>query len=574
MSIFHFSEKTFDYLAGPLPHGYSPKDRAQIIAINIFPIFLVPIIGLALCFLWQDQSSVFKMIAILLIILCSVPVVFNVFKKFDLAKTIYTFQSPFLILVYCWLLGENFGIQYFFIILFGYPFVFFRSDQKQKTILFFIYNALCLLYFELGKSPLAPLKLDEQITFEIQLIVLFVLSIFCAILILSFYYMLKRNEQSLEMKSSELEKAYGMKQDFLATMSHELRTPLNAVVTISALLDESPNRKDRDKLIHLLKFSANNLLSIINDILDFSKLEVSKIKLDNRPHEFKELLLEIKETHKHLADEKGLALTLSIDKEIDDVYRLDDVKLGQILGNIIGNAIKFTELGRISMIIKKIGDSGYHDIIRFEIADTGSGIPEEELSEIFESFSQVKSVTTRKKDGSGLGLAIVKRLLNLYDAEIKVESSIGKGSRFYFDLSLKRGGQVLKLEDEKIDALLGKKLLLVEDNAINSMVAQKLLASWGIIVKLAFNGEEAIAKCKAEEYDLILMDLHMPVMDGFNAAKHIREVENINIYTPIFALTADVTGETNRTYNKYFDGFLTKPIQKEKLQKLLVSQLS
>jgi CheY-like chemotaxis protein len=141
-------------------------------------------------------------------------------------------------------------------------------------------------------------------------------------------------------------------------------------------------------------------------------------------------------------------------------------------------------------------------------------------------------------------------------------------------LSLKRGGQVLKLEDEKIDALLGKKLLLVEDNAINSMVAQKLLASWGIIVKLAFNGEEAIAKCKAEEYDLILMDLHMPVMDGFNAAKHIREVENINIYTPIFALTADVTGETNRTYNKYFDGFLTKPIQKEKLQKLLVSQLS
>jgi signal transduction histidine kinase/CheY-like chemotaxis protein len=424
-------------------------------------------------------------------------------------------------------------------------------------------------------NPLIPqIQLSPETTNQLQAIVLFILLIFCFILITGFYFLVKKNEERLSVKSSELEKAYGMKQDFLATMSHELRTPLNAVVTITSLLEESPNRKDSDKLINLLKFSANNLLSIINDILDFSKLEVSKINLDKRPHELKKLLREIRDTYKNLADEKGLTIKLNIEEDVNDIYKLDDVKIGQILGNLIGNAIKFTELGRITIYVKKVSKKGLHDLVRFEVKDTGSGIPANELEAIFESFSQVKSVTTRQKGGTGLGLAITKRLLHLYNSEISVESTLGKGSTFSFELSLKRGGQVAKIEEEKISSLLNKNILLVEDNAINAMVAQKLLKSWGIVAVKAMNGQEAIDKCMEVEYDLILMDLHMPIMDGFNATKHIRNNENINMYTPIFALTADVTGETNRTYNKYFDGFLTKPIQKEKLQKLLVEQFS
>ncbi|MEQ8240224.1 MAG: ATP-binding protein [Cyclobacteriaceae bacterium] len=502
------------------------------------------------------------------------PVLLNIFRKFDWAQTTYTFLSTIFVLICGWLLGKEVGVQYFFIVLYGYPFIFFKPKHFKKTITFLIYNTSCLIYFELAEPLIPQIQLSPETNDQLQVIVLSVLLIFCAVIITGFYFLVKKNEERLSIKSSELEKAYGMKQEFLSTMSHELRTPLNAVVSITSLLEDSPNQKDSKKLIKLLKFSANNLLSIINDILDFSKLEVSKIQLDNRPHELKKLLREIRDTYKNLADEKGLAIKLNIGEDVSEIYKLDDVKIGQILGNLIGNAIKFTNLGRITIQVSKVSQNGSHDIIRFEIIDTGSGIPEAELASIFESFSQVKSETTRQKDGTGLGLAITKRLLKLYDAEIKVESTVGKGSVFSFEVSLKRGGQIVKIEEEKIDSLLNKTILLVEDNAINAMVAQKLLTSWGIVAIKAMNGQEAIDKCIEVEYDLILMDLHMPIMDGFNAAKHIRNDENINMYTPIFALTADVTGETNSTFNKYFDGFLTKPIQKDKLRKLLVEQFS
>jgi CheY-like chemotaxis protein len=347
---------------------------------------------------------------------------------------------------------------------------------------------------------------------------------------------------------------------------------LNAVITIAYLLNDKVEKEQR-QLVDTLKFSANNLLQIINDFLDFTKLDAGKATLDLRPCNFKQLLENIKNTYIGLANEKGLKLSLDVDSEIADSYELDETKMSQIIGNLLTNAIKFTQSGKVSISIKKVDDGPDADQISFEVADTGSGIEEKHIEHIFDSFFQPQIITTRKQGGTGLGLSIVKKLVELHGSSIFVDSTFGKGSVFYFDLKLKKSTAPIKEVSKRTDLLDGKRVLLAEDNLVNAMLIRKLLTNWKMTTEHVKNGIEAVEKSQSKVFDFILMDIHMPEMDGFEATRNIRDAENPNANTPIFALTADVTAESQESYASCFNGFLRKPIEIEKMYQELINSL-
>ena len=382
----------------------------------------------------------------------------------------------------------------------------------------------------------------------------------------------QREKAEIIEKKNRAEQAAVVKQEFLSTMSHEIRTPLNAVITIASLLENKAETEEKE-LVDSLKYAANNLLLIINDILDFTKLDSGKSRIEARPCNFHKLLGDIKSTYTSLASEKGLRLELKIDPSISEFYEIDETKISQILGNLITNAIKFTENGSVEVHVEKVNKTQYCDTLNFKVIDTGTGIEEKDLEDVFESFSQPNSITTRKQGGSGLGLAIVKKLVLLHGGNVKVNSVLGKGSVFYFDLDLKRATPADKKPARFSDVLQGKRILLAEDNNINAMLIAKLLGNWKITTELAKNGIEAVEKAKLSTFDYILMDIHMPEMDGFEATKLIRDGEGPNVNTPIFAITAYITAEYIEEYSHYFNIFLCKPIELAKLHQALVDAM-
>jgi len=383
---------------------------------------------------------------------------------------------------------------------------------------------------------------------------------------------LQKEKDEIIKKKELAEQSAKVKQDFLSTMSHEIRTPLNGVITITSLLKDRADEEEQ-KLLTSLKFASNNLLLIINDILDFTKLDAGKMYLDIQPCNLLKMMENMRHIYENMAVEKGLKLYLDIDKYVGESYELDETKLSQIIGNLIGNAIKYTDTGQVNIIIEKTQSTDQYDTLRFTIADTGVGIPKKSYEEIFESFSQPKSITTRRHGGSGLGLAIVKKLAELYESKVNVSSMVGKGSTFSFDIKAKGIISEAIKKPAPLDKLVGKTVLLAEDNMINAMVARKLLSNWGVTTDHAINGLEAVEKSKQKAYDFVLMDVHMPEMNGFDATKIIRGINNPNTFTPIFALTADITAELHDEYAGYFNGFLRKPIEIDKLYSAMVNAL-
>jgi len=385
---------------------------------------------------------------------------------------------------------------------------------------------------------------------------------------------LEKEKIEILAKQKRAEDTAKVKQEFLSTMSHEIRTPLNALITISSLLSDQHIPAEQKQLIESLKSSSNHLLNIVNDILDFTKLDSGKVSLKNRPVNLSNLANNLSNTYLKLALEKNLSFGAAIANELADFYVLDETKLSQILGNLLSNAIKYTDKGGVKMEILPISRSEQFHTIRFLVKDTGPGIPEDYKKEIFERFIQPSSVTTRKQGGSGLGLAIVKKLIDLQNSEIVIENNVLGGAVFYFDLQLEPALNPQQVAPVSHGSLIGKIILLVEDNKVNSLVAGKLLQKWGINVDFAYNGFDAILMSKEKAYDAILMDIHMPEMNGFDATLAIRSSNNPNRMTPIFALTADITAENQFQNSGYFTGFLRKPIEIEKLYSVLVREIS
>jgi PAS domain S-box-containing protein len=375
----------------------------------------------------------------------------------------------------------------------------------------------------------------------------------------------KRKEEELIKARQQAEQASRIKEEFLSTMSHEIRTPLNVVIGMThLLLQEDPKPSQIDNL-NTLHFSAGNLLSLVSDILDFNKIEAGKVQFESIQFNLHELVHSIKQSQLQKAQEKGIDVELLISPGVPQFVLGDPVRLSQILYNLANNALKFTEQGKITIKITLQTETPDQVYLRFEVTDTGIGIAEDKIALIFQNFTQASSSTTRKYGGTGLGLAIVKRLLELQNSYISVESQPGKGSCFGFELALSKVNateQVLRQPavDMSVHFPADTSLLLVEDNEFNQVVALKFLKLWGITPDVAANGAVAVEMALQKKYQVILMDLQMPEMDGYEATRIIHNSTPQNKDTPIIAFTASAMLEVQqRISSAGFSDYITKP---------------
>jgi signal transduction histidine kinase/CheY-like chemotaxis protein len=367
------------------------------------------------------------------------------------------------------------------------------------------------------------------------------------------------------------------KSAFLSSMSHEIRTPMNAILGLTELLLNKKLDENSIENLKAIRFSANNLLTIINDILDLSKIEAGKFSFETQTFDFFHVLEELNKSITVSAQNKNLLYEINVSGAIPKYLRGDSVRLSQILLNLLGNSLKFTQTGKVQLVVEVVSETETGIILEFKVLDTGIGIPKDQLQNIFQSFTQVHKNQRFKTQGTGLGLSITKRLVEMQDGEIRVESEVGKGSIFSFKLPFLKAGlkdfqqQIEAEEGIEISRFSQMKVLLVEDNKINQLLARQILTGWGVNVEVANDGFEAIAKLQRRTFDLILLDLQMPEIDGFEVARFVRKtIKPPANQIPIVALTADAFTETKElTREAGMNDFITKPYQQKDLFRVI-----
>lgn len=380
----------------------------------------------------------------------------------------------------------------------------------------------------------------------------------------------------LEVATEELAKSTKAKSEFLATMSHEIRTPMNAILGMTHLLKQDSPRKDQIEPINILDFSGKTLLSLIDDVLDFSKIEAGKIEFESIQFELDKLINVIMESFKATASNKGIELKNEIAEDIPNILIGDPARLTQILNNLMSNALKFTEEGEVKVEVHLVSDYDDAVTLSFSIIDTGIGIEEERVDSIFESFTQASQNTKRLFGGTGLGLTISKQLVELQGGTISVDSEEGEGSTFMVELTFDKGNATAEVKepaDKEADAhgITGLKVLLAEDNVVNQKVMIRFLERWNIEMEVVNNGEEALEVLKHSNFDVILMDLQMPRMDGYEATEQIRKLDDpYKRNIPIIALTAAALKEVReKVYAAGMNDFVTKPFNPVDLEQKL-----
>jgi signal transduction histidine kinase len=376
---------------------------------------------------------------------------------------------------------------------------------------------------------------------------------------------------SFALKQAGLQAAQGLiaKSEFLSTMSHEIRTPLNSVIGMSYLMLKNDPRPDQRKHLDVIIFSANNLLNIVNDILDYSKIEAGKITFEEIEMDIPGLADNLVSSLRSTAADKGIALKLRIDEHLDYKVIGDPTRMFQVVTNLVHNAIKFTSAGEVSLEIVITNEDEENVTLLYQVKDTGIGISPENQALIFERFTQADSSTSRSFGGTGLGLAISKRILELRGSKLQLKSELGKGSNFFFFLTLRKTNTPLKektvapLHIDNTKPFSGLRVLLVEDNPMNVLVAESFLKRWGASVDVAVDGEHALSVVDERKHKLILMDLHMPVMDGYTSSSKMRDR---GIKIPIVALTATLPSEIeNKLAETGIDDIMVKPFLPDEL---------
>ena len=392
----------------------------------------------------------------------------------------------------------------------------------------------------------------------------------------------KRTEQELKKSTATAEAANRAKSEFLANMSHEIRTPMNAIIGFSHLCLQSELQAAQRDYLEKVYRSANSLLGIINDILDFSKVEAGKLEVEKVSFHLDEVLRGVSDVVSIRAEEKGLEFLFKSGREIPRSLVGDPLRLGQVLNNLVGNAIKFTEAGEVAVQVKIESQSPGHVVLGFTVRDTGIGLTPEQVGKLFQSFSQADASTTRKYGGTGLGLAISKQLVELMGGTMWVESAPGKGSVFAFNLpfacppedAVPEAGaaEAAPASIAGLSGLSGLRVLLAEDNEFNRQLAIALLTRAGIEVSLAHDGIEAVKAVQQQEFDAVLMDIQMPNMDGFEATRNIRKNPAL-ARLPIIAMTANaMAGDREQCLAAGMNDYIAKPIQHDVLYATLARQ--
>jgi signal transduction histidine kinase/CheY-like chemotaxis protein/HPt (histidine-containing phosphotransfer) domain-containing protein len=381
----------------------------------------------------------------------------------------------------------------------------------------------------------------------------------------------KQNDliQRLDASERQLQDAVRIKENFLANMSHEIRTPLNSILGFTRLLSKKPLDAESGEFVAAIGDSGENLLTIINDILDLSKIEAGMMRVDLRPFAVRELFHSVETLFRHRVEEKGLAFAVSVEGDVPEMLKGDATRLTQVLVNLIGNSAKFTDSGRIAVRVGVDGGEMEKVKLRVEVSDTGIGIGQEQQALIFERFSQAEGSATRKYGGTGLGLAIVKELIALQEGEIEVESTVGKGTTFRFHIPYVRIEAPVVSEFKAVSAaaavrMEGVCVLVADDNRMNQRLMQHLLGGAGIAYDIVDDGTKVIEKLQARHYQLVLLDIQMPVMDGYMTARRIRE--DLRLSVPIVAMTAHaMRGEREKCLEAGMNEYLSKPIDAEEL---------
>lgn len=372
----------------------------------------------------------------------------------------------------------------------------------------------------------------------------------------------KKLEQEMLEARKSAEAGLELRKTILANVSHELRTPVNAIVGMSALLASTELNNQQKEYLKTMRFSSDGLLVLIDDLLDVSRIEAGKVELEEIEFSLRDNFSELTKSLRVRAEEKGLLFDWKLDEGLSSRLMGDVHRLNQIITNLIGNAIKFTPSGSVRLEIEKMGETNDAQEVRFSVIDTGIGIAAERQAAVFQAFAQEDSSTTRKYGGTGLGLSISKRIVEMMGGQLVLTSEKNVGTTFSFRVKLKKVGTEVQVKKEFNPDLKGSWILLVEDNKVNQFLANALLVSWKAQVDISEDGQDAIDKMKVKEYDLVLMDLQMPFMDGFEATEHIREVLKSNV--PIIGLSANaLNGERERSLDRGMNDYVSKPFQPE-----------
>lgn len=470
-----------------------------------------------------------------------------------------------------------------------------RKDYKQALTYYQLYqaqkdtlekeaNTIAIQSMESSHQlENAQIKIEEQndrLKFLFIIRVISIIAIVLLLLLAGYFYktnqqtkrlnkQLSQKQEDLILAKTKAENSSQVKSKFLSVMSHEIRTPLNAIIGVTDLLRLEINPTLMKENLQVLKSSSQTLLNLINDILDLSKLEFGKSSINAHSFEIRELIDKIKAPFLMLAEQKGLQLVVRIANALPHFVSGDEHKLTQIINNLMSNALKFTNKGQVSLAIDLVSRNNHECRLKFSVSDTGIGIPIPFQQSIFDSFSQATNETHQQFGGTGLGLSISKQLVELLGGTIHVESIEGQGSNFYFEIpfSLKAANYDAPQIDLKESVhFIGKLILIADDNEVNVFVLKQYLQKWGANILVAGNGEEVIQALAAQPIDLILMDIQMPIMDGIEATRRIRNSSDKNNQVPIIAISAANELELKDSMkNEGMNDYITKPFIPEDL---------
>lgn len=484
-----------------------------------------------------------------------------------LARFIYLVAFNISVVITSSFIGKAGSVEFILLFAMALPFVFFSFRREKSYVALFpvLSIVLWILLYVSDFNLFTITKMDTTLADTyIYPVSIFTTAVLVTYQLIFFSMINARYYSNIQDEREDAIEASNAKSQFLSMMSHEIRTPMNAIIGLSHILGDTNPRPNQEENIEALNYSGKILLNLLNNVLDYSKMETSGVALDPIPTDVMSAVKQIKKIHEPGCLGKGITFKLQVDEKLP-MLLLDIVRFNQVINNLVSNGIKFTKQGSVTLKITKQEDRNGNVRMRTEIIDTGIGITKEQQEKIWQPFTQASISTNRLYGGTGLGLPIVKSIVEAMGSAVHIESEVAQGSRFYFDLEVK------SISNEKLNQdngkkgrnLKGRRILLVEDNKINIMVGKQILERANLVVDVAFDGLMAVNMVKENDYCAVLMDIQMPIMDGYTSSIEIRK---FNTTLPILALSASVFLEVkSKIEQSGMNGFIFKPFDPEDL---------